>query len=182
MRKIILVFSIILLIIMSITIFNSNKILKIIYKKDYSEYVEKYAKENNIDPLIIYSIIKAESNFEKNAVSNKGATGLMQLLDETANEVARNEALEYNSAETLYNPEKNIRLGVKYYATLNDELGNYIIALAAYNAGIGTVNNWIKQGIIKKDGSDIENIPYKETNMYVRKILNNYNMYKKIYN
>lgn len=181
MRKIVLIISVILMIIMSILILNSNNILKIIYKREYSEYVEKYSKENNIDSLLIYSIIKAESNFERNAVSNRGATGLMQLLDETANEVARNESLEYKSAETLYNPEKNIILGVKYYATLKNELGNYVIALAAYNAGIGTVKNWIKQGIIKADGSDIENIPYKETNMYVRKIINNYNMYKKIY-
>ena len=55
------------------------------------------------------------------------------------------------------------------------------LALAAYNAGIGNVDRWIKDGIIKEDGSNIENIPYKETNMYVRKILNNYTMYKKIY-
>lgn len=180
MRKIGIILLIILIIIGALLL-NSKTILKTIYKKDYSEYVEKYSKENGIDPLLIYSIIKAESNFKTNAISSKGATGLMQLLDETANEVAKNESLEYKNQETLYNPEQNIILGVSYYANLNQELGNYIVALAAYNAGIGTVNNWIKQGIIKADGSDIENIPYKETNMYVRKILNNYAMYKKIY-
>jgi len=56
-----------------------------------------------------------------------------------------------------------------------------LLALTAYNAGIGNVNTWIKNGIIKSDGSDIENIPYKETNMYVRKIIRNYKMYNKIY-
>ena len=59
--------------------------------------------------------------------------------------------------------------------------GNIGIALAAYNAGMGRVDNWISKGIIKSDGSDLENIPFKETNMYVRKVLNTYENYKNIY-
>lgn len=58
----------------------------------------------------------------------------------------------------------------------------YEIALAAYNAGIGTVDEWIQKGIIKKDGTDIENIPYKETNNYVRKIIRDYKIYQELYN
>ncbi len=58
--------------------------------------------------------------------------------------------------------------------------GNYYLALAAYNAGIGTVQKWIDNGTIKSDGSDIENIPYKETNNYVRKVLKNYRIYNEI--
>ena len=73
-------------------------------------------------------------------------------------------------------------IGTKYYAELLKMYdGNMLLALTAYNAGIGNVNDWIKNGTIKKDGSDIENIPYKETNMYVRKIINNYKMYQSIY-
>ena len=53
--------------------------------------------------------------------------------------------------------------------------------MAAYNAGMGTVSSWIEEGIIKADGSDIENIPYKETNMYVRKIMRDYEIYQKLY-
>ena len=56
--------------------------------------------------------------------------------------------------------------------------GNYHLSLAAYNAGIGNVQKWTENGIIKPDGSDIENIPYKETNNYVRKVLKNYRIYK----
>lgn len=55
------------------------------------------------------------------------------------------------------------------------------MAIAAYNAGIGTVARWIDEGTIKEDGSDIENIPYTETNNYVRKILKNYKVYKELY-
>ena len=180
MRKIILIL-IIAIISLILILLNINNILKLVYRQDYSEYVEKYAKENNIDSLLIYAIIKAESNFDDDAVSNKGAMGLMQLMDDTAKEVATNELMEYNSEETLYNPEKNIQIGVKYFADLKEIFKNDAIAIAAYNAGMGTVNSWIEEGIIKADGSDIENIPYKETNMYVRKILRDYNMYQRLY-
>lgn len=180
MRKIILIL-IIVIISLILILLNIDNILKLVYRQDYSEYVEKYAKENNIDSLLVYAIIKAESNFDDDAVSNKGAMGLMQLMDETAKEVATNELMEYNSEETLYNPEKNIQIGVKYFADLKEIFGNDAIAIAAYNAGMGTVNSWIEEGIIKADGSDIENIPYKETNMYVRKILRDYNMYQRLY-
>ena len=105
----------------------------------------------------------------------------MQLMDKTAREVAENEIIDYESGTTLYNPEKNIQLGVIYYADLLSQFENQTIALAAYNAGSGNVSKWIKEGIIKEDGSNIENIPFKETNMYVRKILKDYRMYKAIY-
>lgn len=105
----------------------------------------------------------------------------MQLMDKTAREVAENEVIEYESGMTLYDPEKNIQLGIIYYSNLLAQFKNQNIALAAYNAGSGNVSNWIKEGKIKADGSDIENIPFKETNMYVRKILKDYKMYKMLY-
>lgn len=105
----------------------------------------------------------------------------MQLMDKTAKEVAENEVIEYESGTTLYNPEKNIQLGVIYYSNLLEQFGNQNVALAAHNAGSGNVSKWIKEGTIKADGSDIENIPFKETNLYVRKILRDYKMYKLLY-
>ena len=82
-----------------------------------------------------------------------------------------------SEAEEFYSVSERdlIKLLEKY----NYQIG---IALAAYNAGMGNVNTWIERGIIKEDGSDLENIPYKETNMYVRKILNYYKIYKELYN
>ena len=72
---------------------------------------------------------------------------------------------------------------INYFSTLLDKFNqNYILAFTAYNAGLGNVQKWILNGTIKEDGTDIENIPFKETNMYVRKIINNYEMYKKLYN
>ena len=157
-------------------------ILKKIYPLQYSEYVEKYAKENELDPLLVYAIIKAESNFEKNVVSSSNAIGLMQLLPDTAEEIAEQEGYDYIAKESLYNPEINIQTGTKYFANLLKTYDNCIpIALAAYNAGMGNVEKWIVSGIIKKDGSDIENIPFKETNHYVRKILRDYQIYQDLY-
>ena len=129
-------------------------------------------------------MIKAESNFKSEAVSNKSAIGLMQIVEDTALEVARrnNIEIDYNNVkEELLEEDNNINIGTKYLSTLLERYQNVEVALAAYNAGIGTVDNWLEKEIIKKDGSDIENIPYKETNNYVRKVLRDYKIYEKLY-
>ena len=174
---------IILLMLLFAKVFNvKTLVLRKIYPKKYSEYVEKYSKEYDVDPLLIFSIIKAESNFKEEAKSSSGAMGLMQLMEATATEIANKIDEPLIEQESLLEPEKNIMIGTKYYSELlNMYDGNMLLALTAYNAGIGNVNDWLEKGIIKKDGSDIENIPYKETNMYVRKIINNYRMYQNIY-
>ena len=90
--------------------------------------------------------------------------------------------IDYNNIrEELLKVDININIGIKYMANLLEKYQNTEVALAAYNAGIGTVDNWIEKGIIQSDGSDIENIPYKETNNYVRKILRNYKIYEELY-
>ncbi len=183
LKKFLILILLVVLLLLILKILNiENIILKKIYPTDYAEFVYKYSEKYDVDPLLIFSLIKAESNFNENVISSSKAMGLMQLMDSTAQQVAKNINLEYNSNTTLYNPEDNIQLGIKYFSELIEYYNqNYILALAAYNAGIGNVNNWIEKGIIKEDGSDAENIPFKETNNYVRKILNNYKIYKKLY-
>lgn len=155
-------------------------IMKKIYPLKYSEYVEKYSEEYNIDKYLVYAIIKAESNFNENAKSNSSAIGLMQIMETTARETAKKLDLEVIEEE-LFDPETNIKIGLKYYSILLEKYDNFKIALVAYNAGIGNVDKWIKDGVINKDGSDLENIPFQETNNYVRKILRDYEIYKKLY-
>ena len=157
-------------------------VLKQIYPTKYTVYVEKYSEENNLDKYMIYAIIKAESNFDPNVKSQSDAIGLMQLLEETAEERANIIDKKTITEDDLYDPEINIKLGTSYYAyLLNHYNHNNILALTAYNAGMGNVDTWIKTGVIKQDGSDIENIPYKETNNYVRKILRDYQTYLELY-
>ena len=82
----------------------------------------------------------------------------------------------------MYDPETNIRFGTKYFSDLlKDYNNNEILALAAYNAGKGNLKRWVENGTIQADGSDIENIPFKETTTYIRKILSNYKMYQYLY-
>lgn len=180
LKKKILVF--ISLIVIIVIIINSTNIKKIIYNniypKKYSYEVEKYAKEYSVDENLIYAVIKAESNFDKNAVSRKNAKGLMQLMYDTAVDIANTIGIEINE-EKILEPDTNINIGTKYISILINKYNNIEVALAAYNAGSGNVDNWIANGVIQSDGSDIENIPFNETNNYVRKILRDYRIYCK---
>lgn len=176
-KLLIVLVAIILIIIVAICI---NKLMiKILYKKDYSEYVSKYSLAYEVDKNLIYALIKAESNFEADAASLKGAQGLMQLMYSTAEDVAKKNGIELTE-ENILNPDININIGTKYISTLLEKYECVEIALAAYNAGSGNVDKWISNGKIKADGSDIENIPFKETNNYVRKIMRDYKIYQDI--
>ena len=183
LKRIFILVILFILIICIAQIFNfKENIFKNIYPIKYSEYVYEYSEENDIDPLLIFAIIKAESNFNEDAISNSNAIGLMQLVETTAKEIAEKDLNIPFSANMLYNADYNIKIGTVYFSKLlNRYNGNIGIALAAYNAGIGKVDGWIKDGTIKEDGSNLENIPYKETNNYVRKILRDYEIYKEIY-
>lgn len=154
------------------------------YPKTYQEAVKIYQEKYNIEENLIFAVIKAESNFDTTAISNRNAIGLMQLMEETAKDVAKKNKIELNVDEIedeLVNVYKNIEIGTCYLASLIEKYGNKELALAAYNAGTGTVDGWIEKGIIKKDGTDIEKIPYKETNNYVRKIVRDYKIYEDLY-
>ena len=177
---ILLVFVVILFVPLQI----QNRILEMIYPKKFDNFVTLYAKEYQVDENLVYAIIKAESNFEPNAVSGKDAKGLMQIVDDTALDIAK--SLNINNtaeelSERLNEVDLNIQLGTKYISMLLERYENIPLALTAYNAGIGTVDNWIEKEILQSDGSDVENIPYKETNQYVRKILRDYKIYQNLY-
>ena len=151
-----------------------------VYKLEYTEYVKKYANEYNVDEYLIYAIIKAESNFEPNAESHRGAKGLMQLMYSTAEDISKRIGIELNE-DNILEPDININLGTKYISMLIQKYNNINLALAAYNAGSGNVDGWIEKGTLKSDGSDFENVPFTETNNYVRKILRDYEIYKNMY-
>ncbi len=182
--KIIISTVIMILIIAILFVLFKDKLLKILYPKTYSEIVSVYAEEYDVEENLIYAVIKAESNFDSSAVSNRDAIGLMQIVEETAIDVAKKNNIDIdteNIEEEILDIDNNINIGTKYLSTLLTQYGNIEVALAAYNAGIGTVNNWIEKQVIQADGSDIENIPYKETNNYVRKILRDYRIYNELY-
>jgi hypothetical protein len=117
--------------------------------KDFNAMVDKSAKAHDVDPLLVHSIIKVESNYNAHAVSNKGAQGLMQLTPSTARMLGVNNS---------FDPQQNIEAGVKYLKYLKDLYKDDRLALAAYNAGPGAVDKykWIP--------------PYAETQNYVYQV------------
>lgn len=143
--KKIIIFAILIGIVLSILNYKNiqKTILMKIYVKDYEEYVEKYSKEYQVDSNLIFAIIKAESNFDEEAVSHKEAKGLMQLMYSTAQDVAKDLGLEIDEQKVL-EPECNIMLGTKYISMLLEKYQNVALALAAYNAGSGNVDKWIE--------------------------------------
>ena len=178
-----MVVTLLFILIVSVFLFKDN-LLKILYPKTYQEVVLVYEEKYNVEENLIFAVIKAESNFNKNAISNRNAIGLMQIMEETAKDVAQKNDIEINFdnlREELCDVYKNIEIGTCYLSTLMQKYQNKEVALAAYNAGTGVVDGWIKKGIIQKDGTDIENIPYKETNNYVRKIVRDYKIHEDLY-
>ena len=183
MKKIIFIFLIIIMIFITVyKCFNlEEKILKHFYPIKYEEYIYKYSKKLDIDPFLALAIIKTESNFVEDCISRSGAIGLMQIMEDTAKEQTEKMGITYYEG-MLKNPEENIKIGLNYFKSLSKYFNeNYVLAFAAYNAGIGNVDKWIDEGIITKEGKNTQNIPFKETNMYVRKIIGNYTIYKELY-
>ena len=156
--------------------------MKKAYPLQYTDIVAKEATANGLDPALVYSVIKAESNFDPDARSHAGAVGLMQMTPDTFEWVQTKLKSDTKYTEKdLYTPEVNIRYGCKLLAMLLEKYSRKTTALSAYNAGIGTVNAWLKNPNISKDGAVLDNIPYEETKKYVDAVLKNYDNYSKLY-
>lgn len=181
-KKIVRVVTIIFLLFFVFAVWQSEIIGRIYYPFPYKSTVEKYAADNGVDPLLVIAVIREESRFIPKSKSSKGAVGLMQLMPDTANEIAVK--LDGRSPEIdLSDPDTNIRYGTWYYAQLNKEFsGNTILALAAYNAGIGRVNSWLNESPKELNAYQIADIPYPETEEYVKKVLEAYGHYSRLYN
>ncbi len=173
-----IIFIIIIVILISV-IYEKNIIQKMLHPKVYSKYVEKYSEEYNIDEYLVYSIIKVESKFRKNAISHREAKGLMQISDITRDWAI--EELDLGNID-IFDPETNIKIGCWYLNKLYNEFGKLELVIAAYNGGSGNVNKWLKNTEYSKDGKRLHNIPFQETSNYVEKVMTNYGKYKQIYN
>ncbi len=159
-------------------------VVKTFYPLRYTDQVVGYAKKHHIDPYLALAVINTESRFNKNATSSQEAKGLMQITDATAKEVNdnTNSAEEIND-DTLYDVDVNVELGCNYLQSLILKYnGNYYLAVIAYNAGMGNVDKWMEQGIVDDNlnSTDID-LPFSETEKYLKKVIHNYKAYKLIY-
>jgi len=144
----------------------------------YKDYILQYSKEYRLNPYLVMAIIKTESNFDKDAISPKGAMGLMQITESTAEWVAESTGTADFEIHDLYDPETNIKMGCWYINKLREEFGTTELILAAYNAGPGNVDEWLKDSDISKDGQKLDNIPFVETDNYIKKVLSNEEIYQ----
>ncbi len=129
-------FKLLLLVGVLILFFQSSNILRAFFPLKYEDTITSCAEEYGVDMHLVMAVIKAESNFETDAVSHKAAQGLMQLMPETAQWLAEKIHMDNVTVEKLCQPEVNIRLGCYYLSYLQDLYdGEYTCILAAYNAG-----------------------------------------------
>ena len=156
----------------------------IIYPRKYKEIVEQASSLYNVDPNLIYAIIKQESKFNPTATSHTGAKGLMQLMDATAYDMARKiDSIDPKDYD-IYDPHTNIFLGTKYISYLISHFeGNYYLAIVAYNAGMGSTKTWLSKADSEYNTfSEVyECIQYNETRSYLDSVIKNYNYYTILY-
>lgn len=135
-------------------------------------------------PEVTLSIIRQETEFRPQAVSHKGALGLMQVLPDTGKEIAMDLGIRGPIRELLLDKESNVKIGSAYLHELLKEFdGTYVLAFAAYNAGPGRLNTWLDTYGKPKDNAQsvidwIEHIPYAETRNYVMRVLESLTVYK----
>jgi peptidoglycan lytic transglycosylase len=152
-----------------------------LFPKPYWTDLKKSSSENALDPYLVASLIRQESAFNPNAVSNKNAVGLMQLLPKVGKGVAKQEKIKHFSPAQLFTPSMNLQLGTRYFRSMVDKFGAFEYALAAYNAGSDRVQDWQGYGKYRDVQEFVESIPFTETREYVQAIMRNANLYRQLY-
>jgi peptidoglycan lytic transglycosylase len=152
-----------------------------LFPKPYWLELKKFSSQNALDPYLVASLIRQESEFNPDAVSRANALGLMQLLPKVGSEVARQEKLRHFSPAQLFTPKVNLQLGTRYFREMVDKFGAFEYALAAYNAGTNRVTDWLGQGKYRDPQEFVESIPFTETREYVQAILRNASVYRQLY-
>jgi soluble lytic murein transglycosylase len=148
----------------------------------YAEEIASLCRDLGEDLPLVLAVIQAESRFQADAVSPKGAVGLMQVMPDTARWVAETHRLDGYTDEKLFEREWNLTIGISYISYLRRQFPDSLAQiLAAYNAGPNRVRTWLDNG--EWDGSDasLDDIPYNETKKYVKKVLKAYNSFRKRY-
>jgi len=157
-----------------------HDLLTVIFPLSYWDLIKTHSAANGLDPYLIAALVAQESTFVADIRSSANAYGLMQLLPGTARQYARKINLKYSPA-LLTRPESNIRLGTAFFADAVRQFGSQALALASYNAGPTPVKRWVAE----RPGIDpeefIDDIPYPETQNYVKRILGTADDYRRLY-
>ena len=152
------------------------------HKPLYTDLIETYASRNGIEPAYVCAVIYRESHYDPTAVSSVGARGLMQLMPDTGTWWAGNLGLKDYTSDSLFLPEVNIRLGVRYLRYLSEKFaGDPILVACGYHAGAGNVESWLKK--YSSDGVTLtlDQIPMEDTRTYARRVMESYAIYLQYY-
>jgi soluble lytic murein transglycosylase len=157
-----------------------KELLQVIFPVSYWELIRKYSAESGLDPYLVAALIAQESTFVPDVRSSANAVGLMQLLPSTARQYAKRLKIAY-SAKALTTPETNIRLGTAYLADKMKEFGQLHLVLATYNAGERVVRRWMSERPSLVFDEFVDDIPYPETQNYVKKVVGTADDYRRLY-
>jgi soluble lytic murein transglycosylase len=156
-------------------------ILRIIFPLDYWPLIEKYSKLHDLDPYLLAALMAQESTFTAEIRSSANARGLMQVMPSTGRRYARKMGIKSFTTASLSQPETNVRLGSQYFKDLVDQFGGVHYALASYNAGESRVERWLDEAPGLPTDEFIDNIPFPETQNYVKRILGTAEDYRRLY-
>jgi soluble lytic murein transglycosylase len=155
---------------------------QLLFPRPYWPDLASNAEKNSLDPFLVASLIRQESEFNPGAVSRANAYGLMQLLPSVGKSLARKQGIKRFSTPQLLNPTTNLQLGTVNLRQVLDRFGGQQeYALAAYNAGDVPVRQWMSAGEYKDIAEFVESIPYTETREYVQAIIRNRQLYHALY-
>jgi soluble lytic murein transglycosylase len=153
-------------------------LVELAYPKVYPEETERLSQKNAVDPYLVWAVIRQESKYDASAVSPAGALGLMQVTPEAAGLIKKKGSVPPDAIASILDPKQNLAAGVKILAkNLRTFKGKLVPSVAAYNADIRKVTQWVRSNGKMEQDEFIENIPYLETRMYVKKVLAGYQAY-----
>lgn len=168
------------IVILFLATFGYKFYLSVAYPIKYEEYINQACSIYNVDPALVYAVIKTESKFDETAVSHAGAIGLMQITPSTFEWMNSKNNVKAEGKD-LFLPDENIDCGVHLLSFLITKYQNVDTAISAYNAGVGAVDRWLNDPNFSIDGISLKNIPYQETDTYVKRVNQSYKMYRKLY-
>ena len=158
-----------------------SEILKVIFPVDFWPLLQKYSKQRGLDPFVVAALVAQESNFDPVVVSHADAYGLMQILPRTGRSYARKLGVKPFSTRRLKEADVNVRLGTQIFADEIRKYGGVHFALAAYNAGGSRVVAWQRERPGLPQDEFIDDIPFPETQNYVKRILGTAEDYRYLY-
>jgi soluble lytic murein transglycosylase len=158
-----------------------NHVQKVLFPVNYWPLIRRHATERGLDPYLIAALVAQESTFDADVRSPANAWGLMQVVPATGKQLARSLKIKRFTTKSLTNPDINVRLGTLYFQRLVKQFGGAHYALASYNAGENRVERWINERPPLPQDEFIDDIPYPETQNYVKRILGTAEDYRRLY-